>query len=66
MTKKQLKKMAVRIAHLEQIIQKNEDAAAVAAAKEEMLKFGQSGFLSLNDLVQLDAMTAEILKQEKI
>lgn len=62
MKKKELKTLAKKIAELEQIIQANEDADKVAAAKNEELKLA-SKVTDFSDLDLLDDMVQKYMQE---
>lgn len=62
MTKKQLKQLAAKIAKLEVIIQTSEDEYAVREAKNHMIQLNESAELELNDMLALDEMVSEMVK----
>lgn len=64
MTKKQLKKLAKELANLEIIIQHNENADEVSAAKEKMIKLTQSTNLEFNEILELDEMIHELVTKQ--
>lgn len=66
MTRKQLKRAAETIADLEFIIQSSSDPLRIEKAKAIMLKTSESLDLGLDDIVKLDSLIAEILKEKKI
>ena len=59
MTKKQRKKLAQRLADLEYAVHNSPDLGEVAAAKDEIQRL--SAGLSLDDMIEIDVMTSEIL-----
>lgn len=61
MTKKQMKQLAAKIAKLETIIQTSEDEDMVREAKDKMIQLNESAELDLNDMIELDAMVADLL-----
>jgi cysteinyl-tRNA synthetase len=64
MKKKELKRLAQRIADLEQIIQKNEDAYAVKTAKNTIMDL--SGRLDdPEDMFYLDEIIQQILDKDR-
>ena len=62
MKKKDLKKLAEKIAEQELIIQQNSDEASVEKAKEKIMKFSGS-VTDFQDLDLLDEMIQEILEK---
>ena len=62
MTKKQMKQLATKIANLETIIQTSNDENAIREAKNRMIQLNESAELDLNDMLNLDAMVADLLK----
>lgn len=62
MTKKQLKQLAAKIAKLEIIIQTSKDEYAVREAKNHMIQLNESAELELNDMLALDEMVSEMVK----
>lgn len=61
MKKKEIKKLAERIAKLESIIEANEDRAEVLRAKDEIMSI--SGSLSPMDMMIIDEMVQDILNK---
>lgn len=61
MTHKKLKKLAIRIANNERIIQENKDKDLVTKAQDEIIFL--SSQLDLDDLLYLDELLQDILKK---
>lgn len=62
MKKKELKKLAERIAELELIIQNSDDPQAINQAQNKILSIGKK-VASLEDMMALDIMVQEILEK---
>ena len=63
MNKKELKNLAKRIADAEYTIQNSDDEKEIAKAKQIVLDVS-SKFISLEDMMKLDELVQEILKQK--
>lgn len=66
MTKKQLKQLAKKIADLEYTIQTSQDSNEVDSAKNRMMQVEQSADLELNDMLILDGLVQDYLKEKNI
>lgn len=64
MKKKELQKLARRIADAEKVIQINSDLRAVEKAKEEILTISHNHAINFEDMLALDEMVQEILLKE--
>lgn len=64
MKKKELQKLAKRIADAEKVIQLNSDLKAVEQAKEEILTISHNHAINFEDMLKLDEMVQEILLKE--
>ena len=64
MKKKELQKLARRIADDEKVIQINSDLRAVERAKEEILTISHNHAINFEDMLALDEMVQEILLKE--
>ena len=62
MTKKQMKQLATKIAKLETIIQTSKDEDEIREAKDKMIHINESMELDLNDMLKLDEMVTDLLK----
>lgn len=62
MTKKQMKQLATKIAKLETIIQTSKDEDEIREAKDKMIQLNESAELDLNDMLKLDEMVTDLLK----
>lgn len=62
MTKKQMKQLATKIAKLETIIQTSKDEDEIREAKDKMIQINESSELDLNDMLKLDEMVTDLLK----
>ena len=60
MKKKELQKLARRIADAEKVIQINSDLRAVERAKEEILTISHNHAINFEDMLALDEMVQEI------
>ena len=61
MKKKELQKLARRIANAEKVIQLNSDEKTVERAKEEILTISHNHAINFEDMLVLDEMVQEIL-----
>ena len=66
MTKKQLKQLAKKIADLEYTIQTSQDSNEVDSAKNRMMHIEQSVNLELSDMLTLDELVQDYLKEKNI
>lgn len=66
MTKKQLKQLAKKIADLEYTIQTSQDSNEVDSAKNRMMHVEQSANLELSDMLILDELVQDYLKEKNI
>lgn len=64
MSRKQLKKLAKQIADLEIIIQTSKDGQLVNETKDKMLKITESADLEFEDMMTLDEMVSDILREK--
>lgn len=64
MKKKELQKLARRIADAEKVIQINSDLRAVEKAKEEILTISHNHAINFEDMLALDEMVQKILLKE--
>ena len=64
MKHKELKKLAVRIAELEDIIESSDDSKKINQAQNEILSIGNK-VASLEDMMALDILVQEILEKKK-
>ena len=64
MKKKELQKLARRIANAEKVIQLNSDETTVERAKEEILTISHNHAINFEDMLALDEMVQEILLKE--
>lgn len=64
MKKKELQKLARRIANAEKVIQLNSDEKIVERAKEEILTISHNHAINFEDMLVLDEMVQEILLKE--
>ena len=64
MTKKQLKQLAKKIADLEYTIQTSKDSNEVNTAKDRMMQVQQSADLELQDMLELDELVQDYLKEK--
>lgn len=64
MSRKQLKKLAKQIADLEIIIQTSKDGQLVNETKDKMLKITESTDLEFEDMMTLDEMVSDILREK--
>lgn len=62
MTKKQLKQLAKQLAECERIIQTSDDPVKVNDAKDRTSQLSESADLSLDDMIKLDEMIRDLLK----
>lgn len=64
MKKKELQKLARRIADAEKVIQLNSDPRAVEQAKEEILTISHNHAIKFEDMLALDEIVQKILLKE--
>lgn len=64
MTKKQMKQLATKLANLEVLIQTSNDENTVRDAKERMIHLNESSHLELDEMIALDEMISEMLKNK--
>ena len=64
MKRKELQKLARRIADAEKVIQINSDERAVERAKEEILTISHNHAINFEDMLELDEMVQKILLKE--
>lgn len=62
MTKKQLKQLAKQLAECEHIIQTSDDPIKVNSAKNRTSQLSEAADLSLDDMIKLDEMIRDLLK----
>lgn len=66
MTKKQLKQLAKKIADLEYTIQTSQDRDEVNTAKDRMMQAQEAADLELQDMIALDTLVQDYLKEKNI
>ena len=66
MTKKQLKQLAKKIADYEYIIQTSKDKNEVDDAKHKMVQATDAAKLSMDDMLTMDELVAELMAEKKI
>jgi len=65
-TKKQLKQLAKKIADLEYTIQTSQDRDEVNTAKDRMMQAQEAADLELQDMIALDTLVQDYLKEKNI